>query len=833
MRVTVGISFFNNETTLADAIRSVFAQTFQDWELLLINDGSTDGSLAIALSVDDPRVKVISDGENRGAPYRLNRITELARGEYIARMDGDDIMRPDRLAQQVEYLDANPNADIVSNGIYIIDGENNLIGVRCLDQLDASPDAALRRGILVQGSAMGRAEWWRKYPYDASYRRAEENELWCRSCKSSTFGKIPRPLYFCREQSKTPTAYLRDYMQSGRTLRRIYRKYGPSFVGWPQTAALIGQAYLKGEIYRAATYLGLQGRLISRRNRDLTPCEWADAEEALRTVMQTQVPGLPDAGFGTEVPKHQPITSIVRDLQSSTKQNPGIPVVSGFERSGNPETNPFSVVSGHPCPETQSVREHRDKGVPIQQRLRLCRVVTTPLTFAALLRSQMRTIADNDIECLLVSGLSAELESISRGLSLPCHCVEMSRDISIFQDIKSLFRLYKLFRSERFDIVHSSTAKAGLLVAVAAWLARVKIRVHTYTGQRWVELRGLRRWIVRLCDRIIAILTTNCYADSDSQRQFLISERIIRPSKIAVLASGSISGVNLDRFDSDIWKGPAAADTRSELGVDENATLVLFVGRVNRDKGIVELVSAFTSLDIAGKKVELVLVGPFEPEFDPLPRSVIDELTSNPRIHVVGRTREPERYIGAADILCLPSYREGFGSVVIEAAAMGVPAVATAIVGLVDAVEDGKTGLLAPPKDVDSLRKALSVMIADPELRDRMGRAARERAERLFDAVIVNQAVADEYRRLFSVPSGKDTWRDRNRRLSVPPGKDTWRDRACHSERSEESAFSENMRKEKRISRLRRRSARNDGSRKAESVSREPAWAGDMERQPK
>ena len=144
----------------------------------------------------------------------------------------------------------------------------------------------------------------------------------------------------------------------------------------------------------------------------------------------------------------------------------------------------------------------------------------------------------------------------------------------------------------------------------------------------------------------------------------------------------------------------------------------------------------------------LVLVGPFEPEYDPLPQSVVDELTTNPRIHLVGRTDQPERYMGAADILCLPSYREGFGSVVIEVAAMGVPAVATSIVGLVDAVADDKTGLLARPKSAYSLRHALSEMILDTELRDRMGRAARERAEQLFDAAIVNQAVADEYRRL-------------------------------------------------------------------------------------
>lgn len=691
MRVTVGISFFNNETTLADAIRSVFAQTFRDWELLLVDDGSTDGSLAIAQSTDDPRVRVISDGENRGVPYRLNQITEMAEGEFIARMDGDDMMSPDRLAEQVAYLDANPNVDIVSNGIYIIDGEDNLIGVRGLGELDASPASVIKRGVLIQGSAMGRTEWWRKFPYDASYRRAEENELWCRSCKDSTFGKIRKPLYFCREQAKSPKAYLRDYLQSARTLRRIYRKYGHSLIGSMQTLALIGQTHVKSAIYCFATCVGLQSRLINRRNRSLADGERAKAQTAMQVALRTQVSGLP---------AHAPL-----------------PPLSTF----------------HSPP------------------LRLCRVVTVPSTFVSLLRHQLRTIARNGIDVTIVSGSGEHLETVSHELSLPYRAVEMKREISLIDDIRSLIRLYRLFKSENYNIAHSSTAKAGLLVALAAWLAHVPIRIHTYTGQRWVELRGFRRWITRFSDRIIGKLTTHCYADSKTQAEFLVKEGIVEASKITVLASGSISGVDLKRFDADAWRGRVAAETRRELGVDEDEILVLFVGRINRDKGVIELVSAFRDLAISGKKVELALVGPFEPELDPLPKAILDELDDNPRIRVVGRTPRPERYMGAADVLCLPSYREGFGSVVVEAAAMGVPTVATSIVGLTDAVEDGKTGILVPSKDVESLRDALQAMIIDTELREEMGQAARERARRLFDAEIVNQVVAEEYWRLSGV----------------------------------------------------------------------------------
>jgi glycosyltransferase involved in cell wall biosynthesis len=175
---------------------------------------------------------------------------------------------------------------------------------------------------------------------------------------------------------------------------------------------------------------------------------------------------------------------------------------------------------------------------------------------------------------------------------------------------------------------------------------------------------------------------------------------------------------------------------------------VLFVGRLTKDKGIIELVSAFRMLQVDRKDVELILVGPFEPERDPLPRETLDELSNNPRIHVFGFSHEPAMYMGVADVFCLPSYREGFGSAVIEAAAMGMPAVVSRVVGLVDAVVDGKTGLLVPPKEIDALRRALMKLLSEPETRYRMGRAARERAVAEFDSGIINRLVVEEYRRL-------------------------------------------------------------------------------------
>ncbi len=380
--------------------------------------------------------------------------------------------------------------------------------------------------------------------------------------------------------------------------------------------------------------------------------------------------------------------------------------------------------------------------------IRICRVVTVPVTFGTLLREQLRYIAQQGMDITLVSSPGPVLEEVAKSLRLSCHPVPMVRKPEPGRDFLSLLALTKLFRHQRFSIVHSSTPKAGLLAVLAGALAQVPIRIHTFTGQVWMGMQGLPRRIMRRCDWLIGHLNTYCYADSASQRDFLVNEGLVAPSRISVLGAGSISGVNLERFSPKVFGGDRAATSRRELGLSEESLVILFVGRLTKDKGIRELVSAFRMVQRDGKDVELVLVGPFEPERDPLPGETLYELSCNPRIHVVGFSYEPEKYIAGADVFCLPSYREGFGSVVIEAAAMGVPAVVSRVVGLVDAVVDGQTGLLVPPKEVDALTGALMKMLSSSEIRHQMGRAARERAVRDFDSRIINRLVVEEYKKL-------------------------------------------------------------------------------------
>jgi glycosyltransferase involved in cell wall biosynthesis len=359
------------------------------------------------------------------------------------------------------------------------------------------------------------------------------------------------------------------------------------------------------------------------------------------------------------------------------------------------------------------------------------------------LEGQIRALVAAGHEVHVVTSPGEGFERIAALGVAGVEAAEIPREISPLADLSALIRLCLLVKRLKPDLLHSNTPKAGLLGAIAAYLCGVPVRLHTFTGQAWAERSGPVRWLGRLADRIIIALNTLCYADSASQRDFLIREGIATAAKLAVLGAGSLGGVDLARFDAARLRAEAAA-ARARLGIAPQAKVVVFVGRVTRDKGIVELVAAFGSM----RNTALVLVGPLESERDPLPEATRREIERHAEIHAVGYDARPEVYLAFADLLCLPSYREGFGSVVIEAAALGVPCVGTRIVGLSDAIVDGKTGVLVPPKDAEALAGALGTLLNDETRRAALGAAARKRVHEEFDASKMNEKLLQEYARL-------------------------------------------------------------------------------------
>jgi glycosyltransferase involved in cell wall biosynthesis len=301
--------------------------------------------------------------------------------------------------------------------------------------------------------------------------------------------------------------------------------------------------------------------------------------------------------------------------------------------------------------------------------------------------------------------------------------VEIRRAISPCHDLAAGIKLWGIYAKRGFSAVFTITPKGGLLGMAAALAARVPARVHCFTGQVWATKKGPGRLILKSVDRLIAACATHVLADSPSQRDFLVAEGVVCRRKVQVLGDGSISGVDAGRFKPD----PARrAEVRGRLGIPPDGLCLLYVGRMKREKGVPDLLSAFRSLREEFPDLHLILVGPDE-------ENLLHEAGS-PGLHVVGYAKDVEKYMAAADIFCLPSYREGFGSVLIEAAAAGLPSVASRIYGITDAVIDGETGLLHQPGDSSDLARALRVLLLNPQARRDMAEAGRLRALEKFSS---------------------------------------------------------------------------------------------------
>ena len=320
--------------------------------------------------------------------------------------------------------------------------------------------------------------------------------------------------------------------------------------------------------------------------------------------------------------------------------------------------------------------------------------------------------------------------------------LSIERKISPLRDLISLFKLIHFFRANQFNLVQSITPKAGLLSMLAAWSCRVPIRVHIFTGQVWVTKTGFSRWYLKCFDRLIAMLATSLLADSPSQKQFLVTEGIAKANDIHVLADGSICGVDTARFKVN---QEAREKVRAQLDIPDAATIALFMGRLKKDKGVLDLADAFGLLEPEKTNIYLVLVGPDEEQLAPQ----ILQLASSKRnqLRFVGSVSNPEDFFAAADFLCLPSYREGFGLVTIEAAAAGIPTLASRIYGITDAIIDGVSGILHEPGDIVGIVNGLHEMM-DVNVRKSLGDTAKERAIELFQSSRIVEAQLRYYQSL-------------------------------------------------------------------------------------
>ncbi|MCE5198298.1 MAG: glycosyltransferase family 2 protein [Armatimonadota bacterium] len=290
-KITIGIPFYNCEETLADTVRSVFAQSFQDWELILLDDGSTDNSLAIAKSINDERVRVISDGINKGIGARRHQIVELASADFLAWQDADDLMHPERLTIQYDYLQKYSNIGLVDAWSYLIDTANNIVGISRLKPLDLHYEDLIRGPVLTNGTSLGRIELYRNNQFDPSFNLVEDWDVWVRAFKSYQFGRIPQPLYFRRYVSSDGRLFELKQWRHLPYARRIMLTYGPKMIGWKRTLSALADYHIRLIARTLLSIAGLERLRPGSHGRMISEDEKIVATTAVNQIINTTVLG--------------------------------------------------------------------------------------------------------------------------------------------------------------------------------------------------------------------------------------------------------------------------------------------------------------------------------------------------------------------------------------------------------------------------------------------------------------------------------------------------------------------------------------------------------------
>jgi glycosyltransferase involved in cell wall biosynthesis len=288
--VTVGVPFRDAERWLGDAVRSVFAQTHATWELLLIDDGSSDASLAIARSIVDPRVTLTSDGSHRGLPNRLNEIARAARGEYLARMDADDLMHPERIQKQLRFLECNPRVDVVGSACISLGGSDEPRGSRGGFLPEPYTRASILSGAqIMHGTLMAKSSWFRSHPYDPAFTRAQDMRLLLENVSSTKFAVLSEPLYFYRDNASLS---FKNYLSSYRSTDRLIREYGFNDLGVLGTIRLRVKNAMKMGAVAVLVATGRQEWVTLRRNTPLSDAAAIEAQRTLDHIRGVAVPGL-------------------------------------------------------------------------------------------------------------------------------------------------------------------------------------------------------------------------------------------------------------------------------------------------------------------------------------------------------------------------------------------------------------------------------------------------------------------------------------------------------------------------------------------------------------
>lgn len=386
---------------------------------------------------------------------------------------------------------------------------------------------------------------------------------------------------------------------------------------------------------------------------------------------------------------------------------------------------------------------------------KLIRITTVPIALKYLLAGQMKYMKEHGFEVLMASADGTGREDAIRQEGCPHIIIPMTRKITPFRDLDALWKLYRFFRKERPDIVHSHTPKAGLLSMIAANWAGVKIRIHTVAGLRFVTAGGIKRKIMVTMEKLTARNATHVWPNSFSLFEYIQRKKLVKNDKLEVIGYGSSNGINLQRFSSTSLETVHINEVKKLIAYEPQLTYLLCVGRIVRDKGINELLWAFDKLYSRNDQLRLILVGSFEDDLDPVSEVSRSILKNHPGIIMTGWREDVEYFMSLAYALVHPSYREGFPNVLLQAGSMKCPVICSRIAGNVDVIDHENTGFIFEPQRKESLLQSLEKALSQPEKLKVQAGNLRVKIERYFDQRVVHERIKQRYMELLPAEKKK------------------------------------------------------------------------------
>lgn len=384
-------------------------------------------------------------------------------------------------------------------------------------------------------------------------------------------------------------------------------------------------------------------------------------------------------------------------------------------------------------------------------KYKIVRITTVPMSLKYLLKGQMAFMSRNGFDVIMISSDGTELKDVIENEKCRHFIISLTRKITPIQDLVAVFSLYRLLVREKPDIVHTHTPKAGIVGMLASFLARVPVRLHTVAGLPLMEAKGIKRVVLNLVEKLTYKFSSKVYPNSYGLKNIILKNRFITEDKLCVIGNGSSNGIDTSFFDPELFSRKEKKSFKSNLGIEKNNFIFLFVGRIVGDKGINELVAAFEKLSIENNNVTLLLVGPFEEELDPLQEKTLKTIKNNEHIISVGFQEDVRPYFAVANVLVFPSYREGFPNVVMQAGAMELPSIVTNINGCNEIIVNGENGIIIPVKNTIALKKEMQRLFEDTSLYIKL--KLRSHIINRYAQELIWYAILDEYKKLLNKKS--------------------------------------------------------------------------------